>query len=141
MDEQGFDRFWTEYPKKRSKGDAFKAWKAVAAKRPPIEKIMKALAVLKASDDWRKDSGQYIPYPGTWLRAWGWEDVPEVDLKAVLPDGRCWWQSVSGIEAKGKALGMEWTGEYRGLAETFQQFTKRLRALVDSGKVVPLRAA
>ena len=139
MDEDGFYRFWNEYPKKRSKGDAYKAWKVTAQKRPPLDKLLKALAVLKASEDWRKDGGQYIPYPSTWLRAWGWEDVPEVQLSDVRPDGKVWWQTVTGIEAKAKELGMEWTGDYGGSPETFQQFTKRVRHASEPANVIHIR--
>lgn len=104
--EEGFDSFWNEYPKKRSKGDALKAWKAVKEKRPPIAQLLKALAVLKASDDWRKDGGQFIPYPGTWLRAWGWEDVPQVDMSGLV-NGKMWWETVTGIEKKADELGIK----------------------------------
>lgn len=104
-DDAAFNRFWSEYPKKRSKGDAFKAWNQVAAKRPPIEKIIKSLIVLKASDDWRRDGGQYIPYPATWLRDWGWDDVPEVDLSGVV-NGKMWWETVTGVDGKARELGI-----------------------------------
>ena len=127
-DDADFGRFWESYPKKRSKGDAFKAWRVTKEKRPPIANLLKALAVIKASDDWRKDGGQYIPYPATWLRAWGWEDVPEIELTAVRADGKVWWQSVSGIEAKAQELGMEcWNGLYCGAPESWQQWAARVR--------------
>lgn len=137
-DEAGFYAFWAAYPKKRSKGDAWKAWRGTKEKRPPIERLLKALAVLKASDDWRRDGGQYIPYPSTWLRAWGWEDVAEVLIADIRADGKPWWQSVSGIEAKAKELGIEpWDGRWGGELESFQQYTKRVRAAAESN-VIPL---
>lgn len=136
--DKDFERFWEEYPKKRSKGDAFKAWNQTASKRPPIAKILKALAVLRASEDWRKDGGQFIPYPASWIRAWGWDDVPEVQLQEVRRDGKVWWQTVSGIEDKAKELNMEWTGEYAGAAESFQQFSKRVKAASGSSNVIPM---
>lgn len=104
-DEDGFCKFWESYPKKRSKGDAYKAWCVTGDKRPAVDTIIKAITVLKASPDWTKDGGQYIPYPSTWLRAWGWEDVPEVDLKGVIK-GKMWWETVTGIEQKGGELGL-----------------------------------
>jgi len=30
--------------------------------------------------DWRKDSGQFIPHPATWLNAKGWEDSTVIEL-------------------------------------------------------------
>lgn len=138
--EEGFYRFWNEYPKKRSKGDAYKAWKITAPRRPPLDDLLKALAVLKVSEDWTKDNGQYIPYPGTWLRAWGWEDVPVVELKNVFK-GKMWWETATGIQAQGKKFGLEWTGYRDGELESFQQFTQMVKRLSEKSNVVPIKAA
>jgi len=70
----GFAEFWNLYPKKKSKGDAEKAWSRL---KPDSELQVKILAGIrrgKSSQDWFKQSGQFIPYPATWLRAKGWED-------------------------------------------------------------------
>lgn len=53
------------------------AWKAYAAKRkngrlPPD--LLERLANKCLCDQWRKDDGQYIPHPATWLNREGWED-------------------------------------------------------------------
>jgi hypothetical protein len=69
-----FEDFWKAYPKKRSKGDASKAWAKLEPANGLYEAIMEKLALLKESHEWRKDSGQYVPYPATWLRAEGWLD-------------------------------------------------------------------
>lgn len=69
-----FDLFWESYPKKKSKGDAFKAWKQTESIRPPIEEILAAIETQLRSVNWSKDGGQFIPYPATWLRSWGWAD-------------------------------------------------------------------
>jgi hypothetical protein len=71
---RGFIEFWIQYPKKRSKGDAEKAWNALKPDEQLQDRIHDALERAKTSADWRKDGGQYIPYPATWLRAKGWED-------------------------------------------------------------------
>ena len=134
--EEEFGRFYEAFPKKRSRGDAFKAWQQTSSKRPALERILKAIAVLKASPDWRRDAGQYIPYPATWLRAWGWDDVPEVDLGDVRRDGRMWWESVTGIQEKAGEMGMEILD-----GETFQAFTRRVRSAAQSNKVVPILKA
>ena len=69
-----FNSFWESYPKKKSKGDAEKAF----AKINPDEKLMAAMLAKiergKKSEDWQKDNGKYIPHPATWLRAKGWDD-------------------------------------------------------------------
>jgi|GEM_PF-858701 len=72
--EQLFDQFWAAYPRKKSKGQAEKAW----AKLKPDEQlfcaIMAGLERAKTSAEWQKEGGQFIPYPATWLNAKGWED-------------------------------------------------------------------
>lgn len=71
--ESYFDTFWREYPKKKSKGTALKAFNK-ALKRTDFDTIMEALRALKGSNEWTKDGGQYVPYPATWLNADGWND-------------------------------------------------------------------
>ena len=70
----GFELFWMAYPKRKAKGDAAKAWIQTAKNRPPIEAILAAIETQRQGDDWFRDSGAYIPYPATWLRAWRWAD-------------------------------------------------------------------
>ena len=69
-----FDLFWECYPRKKAKLDAKKAWYALAAIRPDIEKIIAAIDTQSQSDQWTRDGGQYIPYPATWLRQGRWDD-------------------------------------------------------------------
>ncbi len=69
-----FARFWDAYPKKRNKGDAEKAWAKLKADDTLADRILAAVEVAKRRDDWRKNDGQYVPYPASWLNAKGWED-------------------------------------------------------------------
>lgn len=69
-----FDSFWAMYPKKRSKGQAEKAWIKINPDEELFRAIMRGLELAKGSVDWAKDNGQFIPYPSTWLNAKGWED-------------------------------------------------------------------
>ena len=62
-----------EYPKKKKKEDAKKAWDKI---RPNIEVVLKALEWQKKSPEWFKQGGQFIPYPATWIRSHSWEDQP-----------------------------------------------------------------
>lgn len=71
-DADGFDEFWDAYPKKSAKQDALKAWRKVKAEE--VAAVMAGLAVAKASKDWLKDGGQFIPHPATWLYGRRWED-------------------------------------------------------------------
>lgn len=70
----GFELFKAAYPRKKSWGDAQKAWVQTAKVRPPIEKILATIERNLSTGAWRMDEPQYIPYPATWLRAWGWDD-------------------------------------------------------------------
>ena len=66
-----FEEFWKAYPKKVGKGDARKAWKQ---KKPDLQKCLDALAWQVKLPQWEREEGQYIPYPGSWLRAERWDD-------------------------------------------------------------------
>lgn len=70
----GFASFWSLYPKKKSKGDAEKAWKSLKITDALLALIISGLHRARESVDWQKQKGQFIPYPATWLRAKGWED-------------------------------------------------------------------
>ena len=79
--DDGFDQFWKVYPRKTAKTAAVKAW---AKHHPPIEKVLKTLSWQISSDDWKKDSGKFIPHPATWLNAGRWEDeAPAVRAEEV----------------------------------------------------------
>jgi len=81
----GFERFWTVYPKKLSKGQAEKAWQKLSPDEQLLERILSAVERAKTRADWRKDAGQFIPHPATWLNAKGWEDETVVSLPLQKP--------------------------------------------------------
>ena len=88
--EPEFTAFWSAYPRKKCKGDAYKAWGQTKAIRPPVADIIEALSALKQTKDWTKDNGEFIPYPASFLRAWGWEDSVEIETpKAERPSITC----------------------------------------------------
>jgi hypothetical protein len=68
-----FIRFWDLYPNKKARKAARKAFDT-AARKVPIETMLKALAEQKQSADWKKDGGQYIPHASTWLNGERWND-------------------------------------------------------------------
>jgi hypothetical protein len=80
---EGFDEFWSAYPKKRSKGQAEKAWQKIKPDASTFRRIIEAIEIHKRSNDWQKESGAYIPYPATWLNAKCWED--EINLDKGTP--------------------------------------------------------
>lgn len=100
-----FEEWWKNYPRKVAKGDARKAWIRTAKIRPPLANMIRALVVAKASEQWLKDGGTFIPYPATYLRGERWDDVPEIELGGVV-NGQMWWDTVTGVDMKAKELGI-----------------------------------
>lgn len=69
-----FDRFWAAYPKKVGKGAAEKAFGKIRPSEELTETMIRAVEAAKTSTQWRRDGGQYIPNPATWLNQKRWED-------------------------------------------------------------------
>lgn len=68
-----FDRFWAAYPRKEGKQKARAAFEKVDAS---IDVLLEAIDRQKSTNQWRKDNGQFIPHPATWLNGKRWEDIP-----------------------------------------------------------------
>lgn len=73
-DTPGFSAFWTAYPRKVAKGEARVAWEQMQCEGK-LQEILATIKTAAVSRDWRKDNGQFIPHPATWLRREGWSDV------------------------------------------------------------------
>lgn len=69
-----FLKFWQIYPKKKSKGQAEKAFSKINPDEQLLAVMIAAIERAKKSEDWIKEKGKYIPHPATWLNAKGWED-------------------------------------------------------------------
>lgn len=78
--EHDFDLFWSEYPKKKSKQTAKKAFEKNHKAMPDINSLIKIIHKLKESKEWAKEGGQYIPYPASWINAHGWDDEIESSI-------------------------------------------------------------
>ncbi len=76
--EDAFDTFWAAYPRKVGKGAARKAFAKLPADVFPL--LVPAVEAQKQCAQWRKNGGEYIPNPATWLNQERWEDK--------LPDTR-----------------------------------------------------
>lgn len=70
----GFDEFWSAYPRKSAKGSAEKAWSKIRPNADLLKTIIAAVESAKLSPQWQKDDGQFIPHPATWLNQKRWED-------------------------------------------------------------------
>ena len=69
---KGFDRFYSIYPKKKSKGAARKAWGKINPDPTLQDRIIAKIEEGLKSKEW--SNKEFIPYPATWLNAEGWED-------------------------------------------------------------------
>lgn len=71
-----FDDFWLAYPKKVGKPEAMKAFAKLEPEQTLLDEMLHALSWQRESDGWRKDGGQFIPNPATWLNQARWTDEP-----------------------------------------------------------------
>lgn len=69
-----FDAFWNSYPKKVSKVTAKKAWDKIKPDEALTDVIVKSVEAFAQTEGWRKDGGQFVPYPATFLNQKRWED-------------------------------------------------------------------
>jgi len=74
-----FISFWESYPKKVGKGAACKAFKKLKCS-DKLDSILSALEWQKSSEQWKKDAGQFIPNPATYLNQSRWEDEKTAEL-------------------------------------------------------------
>ncbi|QSR28890.1 Hypothetical protein CFH99_0070 [Nocardioides aromaticivorans] len=77
-----FDRWYDTYPRKRGKGQAFKAYRA-ARKKVDAPTLLDALASQLATLTAR--GPEYVPYPATWLNGERWADEPD-NVRPIRPD-------------------------------------------------------
>ena len=69
----GFDAFWAAYPRKVAKQKAVAAW--YKADIPvTLNELLAILEKHKATEQWTKDGGSFIPHPATWINGRRWED-------------------------------------------------------------------
>lgn len=75
-----FLSFWNSYPNKKGKGFALKAWKKIKGVNNLTKKIIASVEEHITKDpQWKKDNGQFIPHPATFLNQTRWEDEIEVE--------------------------------------------------------------
>jgi hypothetical protein len=98
---EGFEAFYAAYPRKAKPKDARKAWDKLKPDADLQAKILAAIEAQRASPQWQKDGGQFIPYPATWLNAGEWANQVAIDAPSAH-----WSESRSGIESKGEELGL-----------------------------------
>lgn len=71
---ENFQIFWKAYPKKINKQRAWEAYLQSGAAEMDQQRLLAALEDQKASENWRKEAGRYIPKPVDWLTDGRWEE-------------------------------------------------------------------
>lgn len=71
---QGFDEFWSSYPKKVGKQAALKSWSRLSPDDELTQRILSAVEYQRSTAQWQSENGRYIPNPATWLNQGRWED-------------------------------------------------------------------
>lgn len=82
--EPRFDAFWTCYPKRIGKDAARKAFARRKVDDALLAVMLSALELQKASKQWQRDGGQFVPNPATWINQGRWQD--EDETHADRPD-------------------------------------------------------
>lgn len=75
--ERRFDEFWTAYPKKVGKKAAQASWNKLKPDTELYDKIMTAIGKARATEQWQRENGRFIPNPTTWLNQGRWDDEYE----------------------------------------------------------------
>ena len=99
-----FARFWDAYPKKRDKGHAEKAFKALKVSEAMLDLMLAAIAAQRQSLDWKKERGQFIPLPATWLHGKRWDDEVDAAPASSGPDYSAHWYDGCKHEPRCKTL-------------------------------------
>lgn len=73
-DDGGFESFWSQYPNKKAKVDALKAWAKLKPDETLQASILKAIASQRQGVDWMKEGGRFVPHAATWLNGGRWQD-------------------------------------------------------------------
>jgi len=101
-----FLAFWAAYPNKVNKDGAVRAFEGSGASTV-LQDVLRAVTLSKASENWQKDNGRFIPHPTTWLNQKRWESVftlnnveQQKEPKLKMFDGRGWsWEEQKAKEA------------------------------------------
>ena len=80
-----FDDFWKAYPKKQGKDLAKTSFAKRKVGKELLQQMLSSIDQQKATDQWKKDGGQFIPAPATWLNQGRWQDEVTSVHQSTLP--------------------------------------------------------
>lgn len=79
-DGEGFETFWEAYPLKVGKAKALQSWHTV---KPDLEEALQGLMRWKASSQWEREDGRFIPRAWRWLEEKQYLDHPEPGKRPI----------------------------------------------------------
>lgn len=98
-----FPEFWSEWPvndRKVARKQCLAKWHSQGCEAI-ADVVLSALRAQKASTNWTKDKGQYVPAPLVWLNQARWEAPGAEDVASSQ-----WTETRRGIEDKAVSLGL-----------------------------------
>jgi hypothetical protein len=102
IQEKRFNEFWSAYPKKVGKKAAQSSWNKIKPDTELFDKIMTAIGRAKATWQWQRENGRYIPNPKTWLNEGRWDD----EYKEANTNGE--YRSIAGTNGQEPAATKPW---------------------------------
>jgi hypothetical protein len=84
-DQELFNRFWKEYPRKEAKATAISAWNKLNVDDIMANTIIEGVKYYKQSKQWQDK--QYIPHPSTFLNQRRWEVEEEKSFVQKILEG------------------------------------------------------
>ena len=91
-----FESFWKIYPKKVNKKKSKDKFFKICKTEEIFNEIMTGLYNQLKSSEWKKNNGQFIPHPTTWLNGERWKD--EININAVSEERRIDYERIETIE-------------------------------------------
>ena len=85
------DLVWDAFPERGRRRSSRKklhdSWKRLPAKdRPSVQTLLDAIAAWRTTEDWQKDSGEFVPALDRWIRDRKWADLPTPEIKTKAAD-------------------------------------------------------
>lgn len=77
----GFEAFWEQYPRKVERSEAQRAWSERAQDE---NQVMALLGAWKASENWAREGGRFIPKAASFLRDGRYAAAPEAPQRRTL---------------------------------------------------------
>ena len=88
---ESFKEFWELYPKKMARKVAVAAWNKLDPNPDLVGTMLISLRLQRESEQWKKNDGEFVPLPATWINQGRWEDkVMPLPMPEPKKDGIDW---------------------------------------------------